>query len=192
MRKPAGFPSDCGSSSIHMNGSFHSLLGPGTLSGARHRGVALSDPFTPPHGGQGRPCGPQRSPSMPSPLKIAPGGSYGDLWMPRNRTSSPTAGKQTGISLAAAPSLPAGINTDDSDPLRAGIEARYKAPLSGSVGTPLLGGVAIVSSHFSGSSFSNPNINGKPQETKEFKECGAGTPPRFFPVHPPLCPCTGK
>ena len=90
------------------------------------------------------------------------------------------------------PSLPAGINTDDSDPLRAGIEACHSAPLSGSVGTPLLGGVAIVSSNFSGSSFSNPNNSGKPQETKEFKECGAATPPRFFMPHPPLCPCGEK
>ena len=92
-------------------------------------------------------------------------------------------------SEASFPSLPAGINTDDSDPLRAGIEACHKAPLSGSVGTPLLGGVAIVSSHFFGSSFSNPNNSGKTQETKEFKECGAATPPRFFMPHPPLCPC---
>ena len=41
---------------------------------------------------------------------------------------------------ASFPRLPAGINTDDSDPLRAGIEACHSAPLSGSVGTPLLGG----------------------------------------------------
>ena len=40
----------------------------------------------------------------------------------------------------AAPSLTAGINTDDSDPLGAGIEACHSAPLSGSVGTPLFGG----------------------------------------------------
>ena len=37
------------------------------------------------------------------------------------------------------PSLPAGINTDDSDPW-AGIVACYKVPLSGPVGTPVSGG----------------------------------------------------
>ena len=30
------------------------------------------------------------------------------------------------------------------------------------------------------------------RKTKEFKECGAATPPRFFMEHPPLCPCSKK
>ena len=46
---------------------------------------------------------------------------------------------------ASFPSLPAGINTDDSDPSWGRIEAWNTVPLSGPVGTPLLGGVAIVS-----------------------------------------------
>ena len=65
-------------------------------------------------------------------------------------------------------------------------------PLSGPVGTPVSGGVAIVSPDFSVSARGKPISMDKPQKTKEFKECGAGTPPRFFPVHPPLCPCTEK
>ena len=65
-------------------------------------------------------------------------------------------------------------------------------PLSGPVGTPVSGGVAIVSPDFSVSARGKPISRDKPQKTKEFKESGAGTPPRFFPVHPPLCPCTEK
>ena len=44
------------------------------------------------------------------------------------------------LSAPSFPSLPAGINTDDSDPLGAGIVACYKVPLSGPVGTPVSGG----------------------------------------------------
>ena len=58
-------------------------------------------------------------------------------------------------------------------------------PLSGPVGTPLLGGVAIVSSDFSVSARGKPISRDKPQKTKEFKESGAGTPPRFFSGTPP-------
>ena len=58
-------------------------------------------------------------------------------------------------------------------------------PLSGPVGTPVSGGVAIVSPYFSVSARGKPISRDKPQKTKEFKESGAGTPPRFFPVHPP-------
>ncbi len=47
-----------------------------------------------------------------------------------------------------APSLPAGINKDDSDPHGARIEACYTAPLSGPHDPPLFGGVAIVPPDF--------------------------------------------
>ena len=51
--------------------------------------------------------------------------------------------------------------------------------------TPFSGGVAIVSPGFSVSARGKPITRDKPQKTKEFKESGAGTPPRFFLVHPP-------
>ena len=57
---------------------------------------------------------------------------------------------------------------------------------------PFRGGVAIVFPDFSVSSLWNPNSRGKPQKTKEFKECGDVPPPRFFMEHPPLCPCSKK
>ena len=90
------------------------------------------------------------------------------------------------------PGLPAGINTDDSDPLGPGIGACYKVPLSGPVGTPVSGGVAIVFPDFSLSSLWNPNSRGNPRKTKEVKESGDVPPPRFFMFHPPLCPCNKK
>ena len=61
-------------------------------------------------------------------------------------------------------------------------------PLSGPQGTPVSGGVAIVFFDFSVSSLWKPNSRGKPQKTKDFKECGGVPPPRFFMPHPPLCP----
>ena len=61
-------------------------------------------------------------------------------------------------------------------------------PLSGPVGTPLLGGVAIVSRIFLYQPRGKPISMDKPQKTKEFKESGpvhphafSGTPP-FVPV----------
>ena len=93
---------------------------------------------------------------------------------------------------ASFPSLPAGINTDDSDPLGAGVGACHIAPLHGTAGTPLLGGVAIVFPDFSVSSLWKPNSSGKPQKTKDFKECGGVPPPQLFMPHPPLCPCGKK
>ena len=59
-------------------------------------------------------------------------------------------------------------------------------PLSGPVGTPLLGGVAIVFPDFSVSSLWKPNSRGKPQKTKEFKECGVLHPHAFYATPPPL------
>ena len=61
-------------------------------------------------------------------------------------------------------------------------------PLSGPVGTPVSGGVAIVSPDFSVSSSWNPNSRVKQQKTKEFKETWDAPPSRFFMPHPPLCP----
>ena len=90
------------------------------------------------------------------------------------------------------PSLPAGINTDDSDPLGPDRGTVLSAAI-GAAGNPRFGGgVAIVSPDFSVSARGKPISRGKPRKTKEFKESVAGTPPRFFPVHPPVCPCTEK
>ena len=50
-------------------------------------------------------------------------------------------------------------------------------PLSGPVGTPLSGGVAIVSPDFSVSARGKPISRDKPRKTNEFKESGSGTPP---------------
>ena len=90
------------------------------------------------------------------------------------------------------PSLPAGINTDDSDPLVAGIVAWNTVPLSGPVGTPLFWGVLSSSLIFLYRHYGSRIVGGKHRKTKEFKECEAGTPTRFFLEHPPFCPCTKK
>ena len=66
----------------------------------------------------------------------------------------------------------------------------FHRPLSGPVGTPLLGGVAIVSPDFSVSSLWKPNSRGKPQKTKEFKECGVFHPHGFLCSTPPFVPGT--
>ena len=91
---------------------------------------------------------------------------------------------------ASFPSLPAGINTDDSDPLGAGVgDVPHRSRLlSGPAGNPVSGGVAIVFPDFSVSSLWKPNSRGKPRKTKDFKECGGcSTPSRFFmPPPPPL------
>ena len=65
-------------------------------------------------------------------------------------------------------------------------------PLSGPVGTPLSGGVAIVSPDFSVSASWKPISRDKPRKTKDFEECGDVPPSRFFMPHPPLCPWRKK
>ena len=73
--------------------------------------------------------------------------------------------------------------------------ACYKVPLSGPVGTPVSGGVAIVSivsPDFSVSARGNPISRDKSRKTKEFKESGDVTPTALFLLHPPFCPCNKK
>ena len=63
----------------------------------------------------------------------------------------------------------------------------------GAAGNPPLGGGSLSSSLiFLYRHYGIRIVVGKPQKTKEFKECGAGTPPRFFLEHPPFCPCSKK
>ena len=60
-------------------------------------------------------------------------------------------------------------------------------PLSGPVGTPLFGGVAIVSPDFSVSARWKPISRDKPQKIKKFKESrGWYTPTLFSGTPPPL------
>ena len=68
--------------------------------------------------------------------------------------------------------------------------ACYKVPLSGPVGTPVSGGVAIVSPDFSVSARWKPISRYKPRKTKDFKECWAGTPPHFSCYTPPFVSVT--
>ena len=70
--------------------------------------------------------------------------------------------------------------------------ACYKVPLSGPVGTPVSGGVAIVFPDFSVSARRKPISRDKPRKTKEFKESWDVTPPALFLLHHPLCPCNKK
>ena len=90
--------------------------------------------------------------------------------------------------LGAVPSLPAGINTDDSDPLGPDRGAAPQCRYRGQEEPPFRGGVAIVFPDFSVSSLWKPNSRGKPKTTKEFKESVGAPPPRFFMPRPPLCP----
>ena len=64
---------------------------------------------------------------------------------------------------------------------------------TGPQGTPFSGGVALSSFRiFLYRHYGIRIVGGNMRKTKEFKECGAGTPPRLFLVHPPLCPCNKK
>ena len=89
-------------------------------------------------------------------------------------------------------SLPAGINTDDSDPLRATSRRATLHAYSWPQVTPFSGGSLSSSRIFLYRHYGIRVIGGKPMKTKEFKESVAGTPPRFFLVHPPLCVCGTK
>ena len=85
-----------------------------------------------------------------------------------------------------APSLPAGINTDDSDPLRDPSRSATLHAYSWPQGTPFSGGVLSSSRIFLYRHYGIRIAGGNPRKTKDFKESGVGTPPRFFLVHPPF------
>ena len=94
--------------------------------------------------------------------------------------------------LGAVPSLPAGINTDDSDPLgpdRGNVtQCRYR----GRMPPPFSGGSLSSSLIFLYRHYGSRIVGVKPRKTKEFKESGDVTPPALFLLHPPLCPCNKK
>ena len=62
----------------------------------------------------------------------------------------------------AVPSLPAGINEDESDPAWGRIEAWNLAPLSGPHDPPLFWGVALVLPDLPGSARARPMSRGQP------------------------------
>ena len=75
----------------------------------------------------------------------------------------------------AVPSLPAGINKDESDPAWDRIEAWNIAPLSGITCPPLWGGVALVPLFFSRSTRGGRFTADKHSGMREIGESGCGT-----------------
>ena len=91
------------------------------------------------------------------------------------------------------PSLPAGINTDDSDPPERPEWECHIARLLVAAGNPVFGGGSLSSPWiFLYRRYGNRIVVSNIMKTKEFKESWAGTPPRFFMPHPPLCVCGSK